>query len=98
MSTSKEFKVLPFSTKQLRTQTVDKKPPQNPEERKIVSLQDRRKKKQQETHRKRKPYESRILDLEQDMLRVVESLMDMQKQLESQRDTLFKLLRLLNKK
>lgn len=65
---------------------------------KIVSLQDRRNRRQQLVSRQSHDTETRIRDLEEDLLRAIDLVLDMERRLETQGGILRRLLRLLKKK
>jgi len=69
-----------------------KKKPVKP---RIISLNERRKQDENRKLRIDSSLDSRVADLEVDMLRAIDMLIDLQKQVESQHNTIFKLLRLL---
>ena len=60
-----------------------------------ISLAEKRKKKKQKEARHKLPLEQRVLDLETELARAVDVIHDLEARLESQHNTLHKLLRLL---
>lgn len=60
-----------------------------------ISLADRRKQKKQKEMKSKMPQEQRIQDLEEELDRAISMIVDISRQLESQHNTVHKLLRLL---
>jgi predicted site-specific integrase-resolvase len=61
----------------------------------VINLEQKRNERKRTTERNKKPLDTRVSELEADVLRVIDAVVDLDRQIDQQRKSLRKLLKLL---